>query len=206
MTSSPSKRHQAGRRRFGAFTLVEVLIASSLSAFILAGVFSAYLMLVRSGVRMSDYSIMESEVRRGFERMGVDARMANGFVSTFSGGAITSFTLTIPSQDLSTQSQVTYGFDTTDPTNQKFFVVPGSDPTSTTGRINLVNKVTGLTFNRYDTTDTLIPASTTSDAGIKHIQVSINVSRAGVSSADSSITAATQVIRSSAFTIRNISI
>ena len=79
--------------------------------------------------------------------------------------------------------------------------MPGSDPTATAGRINLCNKVNGLSFFRYDTTGTLIPASTTSDAGVKHIQVSVSVSRA-----DIGVAAATQVIRSSAFTLRNISI
>lgn len=189
------------RRRTSAFTLVEVLIAASLGSIILAGVLSTFLMLVRSGIRVGNYSRMETETRRAFEQLGIDARMANNFVSNYTGGVITSFTLTIPSNDLSTQRQVTYGYDTSDSNNKKFYYVPGSSPTTTTGRQVLVSKVTGLTFLRYDTSDVLIPAATTSDAGAKHIQVSISVSRADVG-----VSAATQVIRSSAFTMRNISI
>jgi len=185
----------------GGFTLVEVMISASLGSIILAGVLSTFLLLVRSGVRTSNYSVMETETRRAFEQLGIDARMSNNFVSNFTSGVITSFTLTIPSNDLLSQRQVTYGFDDSDSTNKKLYYVPGSNPAATAGRQTLVSKVTGLTFLRYDGSDTLIPASTTSDAGVKHIQISVGVSRA-----DSGVASATQVIRSSAFTLRNISI
>ncbi|SDS66468.1 prepilin-type N-terminal cleavage/methylation domain-containing protein [Opitutus sp. GAS368] len=192
-----------GRRsnRRAGFTLVEVLMAMSLSLMVLAGTLTAFLMLLRSGIRVSNYSMMESQTRRAFEQLGVDARMANGYASIFTNGTITACTFTIPSEDLSTISQVTYGFDHSNSANGKFFSVPGNDPTATTGRVDLVQYVTSLTFNRYDSTSTLIPASTTSDSGIKHIQVSINVSRGTLG-----VAATTQVIRSSAFTIRNITI
>ncbi len=184
-------------RRAG-FTLVEVLMATSLSAIVLAGTLTAFLMLLRSGIRMSNYSVMESQTRRAFEQLGVDARMANGYASTFTSGTITACTLTIPSQDLSTISQFTYGFDST---NGIFFSVPGSDLTSTVGRVDLVQYVQTMSFNRYDSAGTLIPATTTSDSGIKHIQISISVSRGTLG-----VAATTQVIRSSSFTIRNITI
>jgi Tfp pilus assembly protein PilW len=200
MTSS-SLNSLPRRQRLAGFSLTELMIAASLGAIILAGVLSTFLMLIRSGVRVDNYSVMESETRRAFEQLGIDARMANNFTSNFTSGVITSFTLTIPSEDLTAQRQVTYGFDSSVSTNQKLFMVPGSDPTVTTGRINLCNKVNGLTFLRYDTTGTLIPASTISDAGVKHIQVSVSVSRSAIG-----VAAATQVIRSSAFTLRNISI
>jgi prepilin-type N-terminal cleavage/methylation domain-containing protein len=188
-------------RRARAFTLVEVLIAASLGSIVLAGVLASFLMLVRSGVRVSNYSTMETQTRRAFEQLGIDARMSNKIVSRFTNNVITSFTLTIPSHDLGNQREVTYGFDTSDATNKKFYIVPGSDPAGTTGRLNLVTNVTNLTFLRYDTASVLVPASTVSDETVKHIQVSISVSRAA-----SGVAAATQVIRSSAFTMRNISL
>ena len=190
----------SGRRlnRRAGFTLVEVLMATSLSAIVLAATLTSFLMLLRSGIRMSNYSMMESQTRRAFEQLGVDARMANGYASIFTSGVITSCTLTIPSQDLSTLSQITYGFDSA---NGIFFSVPGTDPAGTTGRVDLVTNVQTMTFNRYDSTGTLIPAATTSDSGIKHIQISISVSRGTLG-----VASATQVIRSSSFTIRNITI
>lgn len=198
MTSSYSNSRP---RRARAFTLVEVLIAASLGTIVMAGVLASYLMLVRSAVRVANYSTMESQVRRSFEQLGVDARMANKITCHFSGSVITAFTLTIPNSDLSAQRDVTYGYDPSNTTDKKFFMVPGASPYSTTGRINLVSKVTNLTFLRYDTASVLVPATTASDAGVKHIQISISVSRA-----DSGVAAATQVIRSSAFTMRNISL
>lgn len=193
-----SRSRRSGRR---AFTLVELLIAMSLGTIVLAGVFSAFLMLVRSGMRASNYSVMETETRRAFEQLGIDTRMANNFTSIYTGNVITAFTLTIPSNDLTSQRQVTYGIDASDSTNLKLYLVPGNDPSVTTGRLVLVSRVVGLTFLRYDANGTLIPASTTSDAGVKHVQASLSVRRVS-----SGIAAATQVIRSSAFTLRNISI
>ncbi|HEX2852098.1 MAG TPA: prepilin-type N-terminal cleavage/methylation domain-containing protein [Opitutaceae bacterium] len=198
-TSLPNRPSRS--QRAGGFTLVELMIATSLGTIVLAGVLATFMTLVRSGVRASNYSVMETQTRRAFEQMGIDSRMASGFSSNISGGAITSFTLTIPNNDLTAVRQVTYGYDTSVSTNKRFFFVPGADPTATAGRLDLVTGVEALSFLRYDATDTLIPTSTTSDALIKHIQVSVSVSRA-----TTGVVKATQIIRSSAFTIRNISI
>ena len=62
----------------------------------------------------------------------------------------------------------------------------------------VVTNVSGLIFERYDKTQTVIPASTMSDSTVKHIQVRVSAKRSGVG-----VAAATQVIRSAAFTIRN---
>lgn len=197
ITSLP--KHPAARHR--AFTLVEVMIAASIGTIILLGVLSTFVLLIRSSVRASNYAVMEAETRRAFEKMGIDARMASDFSCVFTGGAITSFTLTIPSNDLSTVSYVTYGYDTSSAANKVIYSVPGNDPAATAGRRVLVNQVSAMTFLRYDANSALIPASTISNAGIKHIQMSVSVLRTGVGVAN-----ATQVIRSSAFTLRNISI
>ena len=176
-------------------------MAASLSAMILAGVLSTSVLIIRSSVRASNYSIMEAETRRAFEQMGIDARMASDFSCVFTSGSITSFTLTIPNEDLSQIYYVTYGYDTSNSANQVIFIVPGNNPAATVGRRVLVNQVNAMTFLRYDATNILIPAATISNAGIKHIQMSVSVLRTGVG-----IVNTTQVIRSSAFTLRNISI
>ena len=201
--SAASCRFSAKRR--GGFTLVEVLVGATLGAMILTGVLAAYLMLVKSGMRTSNYSLMETETRLAFGQLGIDARMANGFTSHFSGGVITSFTLHIPNTDPSgSPRDATYVYDTSDPTNKKLVLVPGTSPSTITGRKTLVSNVTDLTFLRYSSTaagvSTLIPAGIISDASVKHIQISISVSRGGAGG----LAAATQVIRSTAFTLRNI--
>lgn len=199
ITSLPERRSL--KNRSAGFTLTEVLMAASLSAMILAGVLSTSVLIIRSSVRASNYSIMEAETRRAFEQMGIDARMASDFSCVFTSGSITSFTLTIPNEDLSQIYYVTYGYDTSNSANQVIFIVPGNNPAATVGRRVLVNQVNAMTFLRYDATNILIPAATISNAGIKHIQMSVSVLRTGVG-----IVNTTQVIRSSAFTLRNISI
>lgn len=174
------------------------MIAASLGAIVLAGILATALMIGRSGTRLVNYSAMETQTRRAFEQLAIDARMANAFTATFTSGQITSFTLTIPSNDLSTIRQVTYGYDVSVPTNKKFFFVAGNDPTVMTGRSNLITNVKDLRILRYDNTDTLL-TSTTNSTGIKHLQISVNVERTGVS-----VAAASQVIRSTAFTLRNM--
>jgi hypothetical protein len=59
-----------------AFTLVEVLMAATLSTFVLAGVLSAFIFLTRSGFRASGYSELESQVRRGLDLFARDTRNA----------------------------------------------------------------------------------------------------------------------------------
>lgn len=199
ITSLPERRSL--KNRSAGFTLTEVLMAASLSAMILAGVLSTSVLIIRSSVRASNYSIMEAETRRAFEQMGIDARMASDFSCVFTNGSITSFTLTIPNEDLSQIYYVTYGYDTSNSANRVIFIVPGNNPAATVGRRVLVNQVNAMTFLRYDATNILIPAATISNAGIKHIQMSVSVLRTGVGIANT-----TQVIRSSAFTLRNISI
>jgi Tfp pilus assembly protein PilW len=208
MTSSPYNP-ASNRKRIAGFTLAEILVATVISGFVLTGVLATFIMFVRSGIRLSDYCTMEAQMRRAFEQMGIDTRMANGFTSNFdSNGNITSFTLTIPSEDMSTTTYATYGFDTSDSTNQKFFYTPNQSPTVTTGRQDLVEHVTALTFFRYDSsgqpityTPSTAPTGKTPDTGIKHIQVSVSATGGSYG-----VAAATQVIRSSAFTIRNITI
>ena len=198
MIYSPTKSLFSPKRLAG-FTLVEVIIAASLGTIILAGVLATFLFLIKSGVRTNNYSIMESQTRLAFEQLGIDARMSNNITSNFTGSVITSFTLTIPDSTLSTQRQVTYVYDTSDPTNKKLAYVPGNNPAATAGRRILISRMSDLTFLRYSSASVLIPASTVSDAGVKHIQISCDVTRSAVG-----VTAATQVIRSSAFTLRNI--
>ena len=186
LNDRPKRACEAG------FTFVELMIAGTLGSIVMAGVLTTFLMMGRTGVRVANYSMMETETRRAFEQLGIDARMTSAFTSLPVSGTTTSITLQIPTSDASTWMYVTYGY-----ANQQFFVVPGTDPTATAGRRTLISNVTSLTFNRYDSGGT----TTTSDAVTKHIQVSISVVRSGMG-----VAAATQVIRSTAFTMRNISI
>jgi len=198
MTSFPPSA-RPGRSRSDAFTLIELIVATSIGTIILVAVITTFLMLARSSMRVANYSMMESQTRKAFEQLAIDARMASGFLSTFTGGQITAITLTIPNKDLTAVAQVKYVYDTSTPSNNTFYVVPVPDTTPSSKRV-LVTNITSMSFNRYKADESLIdPATTTSDTGIKHIQISISERRSGIG-----VAAATQVIRSSAFTLRNM--
>jgi len=91
------------------------MIGATLGSIVLAGVLSTYLMLLRSGVSASNYSVMESQARRAFDQFGIDARMASAIISTSTGSpaSVTKVTLTVPNNYLSNSNQVTYAFDST---------------------------------------------------------------------------------------------
>ena len=73
----PTDRISTRRPGERGFTLVEVMIASTISAAVLAGVLTAFLMMGRNGYNASNYCVMESEARRALETFGSEARMAN---------------------------------------------------------------------------------------------------------------------------------
>jgi prepilin-type N-terminal cleavage/methylation domain-containing protein len=189
---------QRESRRTG-FTLVELMIAVSLGSIVMIGVLTTFIMIGRSGMRVVNYSLMETQTRRAFEKLAIDARMANGFFAHFTGGVVTAFTLSIPGEDLLGNRSITYGFDTSNSNDKTFFYVEGNSPTATPKHV-LISNLKSLTILRY--TAAIPPVeitSTTGSTGIKHLQISVSVSRSG-----SRVMEATQVIRSTAFTMRNM--
>jgi hypothetical protein len=65
------------RPRSAAFTLVEVLVASTLSAVVMAGVLAAFVFFGRTGLSVGHYQKMETELRHSLEIFSADVRMAN---------------------------------------------------------------------------------------------------------------------------------
>jgi len=177
----------------GGFTLVEVMVAALLSGLILTGVLTTNLQLLRSGVRISEYAEMSTQVRRGLEQLGMDVRNA----SAIQWNNASDITLTVPTAAGSTR-QVTYAW--TDAT-QSLFQVPGADSAATAGRIYLVRGVpafadgtAGVTFARFDRDG----AVATGDPATKSLRVVLNVLRSARTAADATDTAV-----SAAFILRN---
>ena len=83
-------------RRQSGFTLVEVLISSGLSAFILTGVMTCFLFLGRSGANIQNYTDMESQSRRGLEQFAQDVRQA----SAITWNSASDITLTVDSASI----------------------------------------------------------------------------------------------------------
>jgi Tfp pilus assembly protein PilW len=162
-TARPSRR-----RRTAGLTLVEVMIASGLGSFIMAGVLSVVLMMGRSGMSAANYADMEAQSRRAVDEFAQDVRMSSDLTWNSSG----SVTLTVPDNYVAQGNKVTYAYDssTTGPTAGSFYRLPG-DTSSGSPRIVLARNVTSLTFSRFTRTNT----ATTDDFSAKRLQLTMNL-------------------------------
>ena len=125
------------------------MVAATLSGLVLAGVLTTTLQLMRSGVRITQYAEMSTQVRRGLEQLGHDLKIA----SAIKWNSASDITLTLPTTGGGT-TQTTYAWTSA---TQNFFLVPGADSAATTGRVYLVRGIParpdgspGVTFARYD--------------------------------------------------------
>jgi len=188
-----SRRPRGGQR---GYTLVELMIGAALSAMILAGVLSAFLMLNRSSLTLGAYTDMAAQVRRGLETFGEDARRA----SDIHWNSAQSITLTLVSAGAAT-TQVTYAYDpaTAGATAQSFYRVAG-DATSPAARQVLVSDVASdFSFQRYKLSQpNVADAVATSDLGTKRVAVALRAARLG-----SGAPQATQSVVSASYVLRN---
>lgn len=100
ITTTPSPIDARLRRKRAGFTLVEIIIGSTISMFVLAGVLSTFVFLGRSGVIMQHYNDMEAQARKSLEVFAEDARQASSITWTDSN------TLTLTVNNL----PVVYGY------------------------------------------------------------------------------------------------
>ena len=143
MTTTTLSPALDSRRRAGGFTLVEVLIGSTLGSFILLGVLSTFLFLGRSGANLRNYSDMESQARKALEMFAEDTRQA----SAVTWNSATSVTLIVNS------ANVTYAFASGSFTRT-------ANSTTTT----LLTGITTFSFLAYSITGTAITDYSTASA------------------------------------------
>jgi len=173
-------------RRRGGFTLVEVMVGSTIGSFVLVGVLSAYLMLGRSGTLAYHYNGMSNDARRALDEFAQDVRMA----SAITWNASDSVTLTVPDRYAANANQVTYSYSSASGT---FFRRPG-DAASAAGATILARNVTSTLFRRFDRLD----AVASNDAATKRLELAIRMQTGGVGGG-----AATQNALSASFILRN---
>lgn len=162
------------------------MIGSSIGAFVLAGVLSAFLMMVRGGQRLYAYNGMELEARRALEEFAQDVRMASN--ATYNSAS--SLTLTVPDNYTLNSNLVTYAYDSS---SGCFYRRPGN--ASATGAAQLLARhVYSCTFNRYDR----LGSATTSDAATKRIELSLRMRVTSTTGA-----AATENALSATYLLRN---
>jgi hypothetical protein len=173
-----------------------VIISATLSAFILTGVLSAFLMMGRGGFLANAYTELDAETRRGLEVFGADAREARDIQWSNSQ----SVTLSVVSGG-STVSQVTYAYDSDSgsPTYQCFYRVLGN-ATSTLPRRVLVHHVASdFAFQRFKLVQPgVVDNSASSDSETKQLQVTFRALRVG-----SNAPTATQSAISASYILRN---
>jgi Tfp pilus assembly protein PilW len=177
------------RRPPAGFSLTELIIGSSLSVIVLAGVLSAFLMLGRSGMNAANYAMAEAEVRRAIEVFSQDVRMASNI--TWNSARSVTLTLVAPNPysgltPIATEAnRVTYAYDS--PT-KVFYRLPGS-PVSGANRLVLVREVSALTYYRYDRADNpLNDDGVNHDPATKRVLISMNVRRSGQTLVDTNTT------------------
>lgn len=187
-----TNRLPRGRTRTRGFTLVEVMIGSSISVMVLAGVLTAFLMMGRSGYNASNYCVMEAEARRALEHFSEDARMASNLTWN-SGNSITLKVVTAAgTQD------VTYAYDssTTGATARCFYRVLGTASSAAT-RFVLVRNVSEFAFRRYKVVNG-VDYTASNDLETKQIQITLRALRTG-----STTVAATNAVLSARVVLRN---
>lgn len=172
--------------------MVEVMIASTIAAGILAAVLSTFLMLGRTGYNAANYSMMESESRRALEKFSQEARMANAITWNNSN----SITLRVVTSGAA--QNVTYAYDdsSTGATAKCFYRVEGT-ATSTATRLILVRNVTEFAFRRYKLVNTTNYAAV-NDTETKQIQITLRSIRTGATTVD-----ATNAVLSARVVLRN---
>lgn len=187
--SRTDRSRRAARR---GFTLVEIMIGSTISLFVLAGVLSTFLMLGRSGYNAANYATMEAESRRALETFSAEARMA----SNLTWHSSTTVTLRVVTE--TGTSIVTYAYDTstTGDTAGCFYRLTGN-PDSTAPRRILVRNVTEFAFRRYKVVNGVDYAAN-NNLETKQLQITLRSIRTGATTV-----AATNAVLSARVVLRN---
>ena len=189
------------------FTLVEVMICAAIGSFVLAGILSTFVMLVRSSTGLYNYVGMETEARRGLENFSEDSRMASGITWTDN----THVALTVPHVGSDTYANtITYWWDTTAGSSTYHYFLrrevdtDSSGATTTTTTTTLVHDVASFQFDRWQAGGAT-GVQATSDANTDQLQIHLTLrkqaSQFGVSG--TGVVAATNLVVSARYILRN---
>jgi type II secretory pathway pseudopilin PulG len=96
------------RRRFGAFSLVELLISLTLVMMLTLALLTSYVFIARGDRSLTNYGEMNAQARKLLEQLGADLRAATD-VTNFTA---TSLSLTVPTNvSATTTEDVIWGYD-----------------------------------------------------------------------------------------------
>ena len=184
ITTTRSHNHPENkRRRTRGFTLVEVLVAATLSSIILGGTLSAFLFLGRSGMNLRNYNDMEAQARKSLEVFAQDTRQASSVTWT----SADSITMVVNA------ANIYYTYASGNFTRK-----------TSSGTTTLLTGITTFNFSAYDINGTAITDFSTSTAraeankSTKQIQISLSAARAA-----QTVTTATNLVLSARYVLRN---
>ncbi|MEI7907033.1 MAG: prepilin-type N-terminal cleavage/methylation domain-containing protein, partial [Bacteroidota bacterium] len=174
---SPPVEQEAAR---GGFSLVELMVATSLSGIVMTGVLSTFVLMGQNGYNASNYSMMEAESRRALEIFAQEARMADN-IQWHSPSQVTLSVVQATGSYL-----VTYAYDvtTTGETGCTFYRRLGGVRSVAAPHI-LVRKVTDFAFRRYKVVNGA-DFSATNDLKTKQIQIMLRIVRTGATTVEAS--------------------
>ena len=191
--TEPRRRPKARDPRRAGFTLVELIAASGLSAIILTGLLSSFVLLGKNSYNAANYSMMEAESRRALELFTEEARMADNL--TWNNAY--SVTLSVVTAS-GVSTSVTYAYDNgTNGNTAKCFYRKTGTATSTDTPLILVRNVTDFAFRRYKIVNGT-DFTATNDLETKQLQIALRTVRTGSTTVN-----ATNAVLSARVVLRN---
>ncbi len=196
--SAPERRSARSLRR-RAFTLVEVLVATTLGGVLLAAVLSSFLFLGRTGYAIQNYADMEAQARNAMETFALDVRMAYDVTWTVVNNRPTAVTVVTMQGNTRIPYTYTYNASAGTFTRQRTGSSPGPVTTLITG-IKPNSAVDFFTAYKIDTQKINFATTSTTAAGLmtKQIQISLEAQRTR-----STLAATTNKVVSARFVLRN---
>jgi prepilin-type N-terminal cleavage/methylation domain-containing protein len=184
------QRRRPGSRR--GFSLVELIVASGISSFVMVGVLSSFVLIGQNSYNAANYSIMESEARRALEMFTQEARMADNLTWNNANS------VTLSVVEASGSTLVTYAYDsgTTGSTAKCFYRKTGAD-TSTATPLVLLRNVSDFAFRRYKVINGT-DYTAVNDLETKQLQIALRTVRTGVTTVK-----ATNAVLSARVVLRN---
>lgn len=187
MTTTTASPRNARRPREGGFTLVEVMVASSLGLILLAAVLTTILFLGRSGANVANYADMETEARNALEVFAQDTRQA----SAIKWNSATSIDLVVNSKE------ITYSYNSG--TGEFVRTEDGVSRTLLTGIVSFNYKAYKINTDDVVLSDLSTAAKRTAASNVtKQIQISLNAVRETTTAAT-----ATNTVLSARYILRN---
>jgi prepilin-type N-terminal cleavage/methylation domain-containing protein len=176
---------RAGRNTSG-FTLVEVMVAATISIFVLTGVITTALFIARSAANIRNYTDMETQGRKMLEYFAEDTRQASAVTWAIGGNSVTLVVNTI---------NVTYAYS---PTALTLTRTLAGAPNVSVSNVNafqfLAYTINGTQITNFSTA----AACTTAGNSTKQIQISLAASRNR-----QTLTNTTSTVLSARFILRN---